>query len=60
MSQRFSSPFMALLTLNIKSVFAIHLPEKKDLTSPRVLLRTFGWIVLAIFLVADFGCIYGI
>ncbi|HBK58149.1 MAG: hypothetical protein ABFC65_01315 [Rectinema sp.] len=58
MSQRFSSPFMALLTLNIKSVFAIHLPEKKDLASPRVLLRTFGWIVLAIFLVADFGFLF--
>lgn len=58
MSQRFSSLFMAFLTLNIKSVFAIHLPEKKDLASPRVLLRTFGWIVLAIFLVADFGFLF--
>jgi ABC-2 type transport system permease protein len=58
MSQRPSSPFMALLALNLKSVFAIHLPGKKDLASSRVLLKTFGWIVLAIFLVADFGFMF--
>jgi len=49
---------MALLSLNLKSVFAIHLPEKKELASPKVLLKTFGWIVLAIFLVADFGFMF--
>jgi ABC-2 type transport system permease protein len=49
---------MALLALNLKSVFAIHLPGKKDLASSRVLLKTFGWIVLAIFLVADFGFMF--
>jgi ABC-2 type transport system permease protein len=49
---------MALLTLNLKSLFAIHLPEKKALASPKVLLKTFGWIVLAVFLVADFGFMF--
>jgi ABC-2 type transport system permease protein len=58
MSRRPASPFMALLTLNLKSLFAIHLPEKKALASPKVLLKTFGWIVLAVFLVADFGFMF--
>jgi ABC-2 type transport system permease protein len=49
---------MALLALNLKSVFAIHLPEKKALASPKVLLKTFGWILLAIFLIADFGFMF--
>ena len=49
---------MALLVMDLKSVFAIHLPEKKDLRSPKVLLKAFGWILLAIFLVADFGFMF--
>ncbi|MDQ7795558.1 MAG: hypothetical protein RDU47_02175 [Spirochaetia bacterium] len=52
------SPFISLLSLSLKSVFAIHLPTQKELTSPKVLLKTFGWIVLAVVLLADFGFMF--
>lgn len=52
------SPFISLLVLSLKSVFAVHLPTKKELTSPRVLLKTFGWIVLALVLLVDFGFMF--
>lgn len=58
MSQRPVSPFMALLTMNLKSLFSFHLPDKRELASPKVILRTFGWIVLALFLLADFGFMF--
>jgi hypothetical protein len=49
---------MALLTMNLKSLFSFHLPDKRELASPKVILRTFGWIVLALFLAADFGFMF--
>jgi hypothetical protein len=52
------SPFISLLSLSLKSVFAIHLPTQKELASPKVLLKTFGWIVLAVVLLADFGFMF--
>jgi len=52
------SPFISLLSLSLKSVFAIHLPTKKEIPSPKVLLKTFGWMVLAIVLLADFGFMF--
>jgi len=58
MSERTMSPFMALLVINLKSVFSFHMPDKKELASPKALLKTFGWIVLAILLVADFGFLF--
>jgi len=59
MTQRPSSPFAALLRIHFKSVFAIRLPARKDLSSPKVILKAFGWILIAILLTADLGFVFG-
>lgn len=59
MKQRTSSPFAALLRIHFKSVFAVRIPSRAELSSPKVVLKTFGWILIAILLTADLGFVFG-
>lgn len=60
MKRKQSSPFAALLSLHFRSIFVIHPPTRTDLSSPKLVLKTFGWILLAVLLTADIGFVFGI
>jgi ABC-2 type transport system permease protein len=49
---------MALLFINLKSVFSFHIPDKRELASPRAFLKAFGWVVLAALLLVDIGVLF--
>lgn len=36
------------------------MPSRKNSGSPKAILKTFGWILLAIYVVADFGFVFGL
>ena len=53
------SPFASLALIYLRSMFGFSVPTRAELRDPKKLAKTAGVVVLAIFLVADMGFLFG-